>query len=87
MIIAQRWDPFKNKYDPHMIFDRASAFETDMDKKIQCAECGEVISYGEGFTSLHIHTKGGYGYAVCGKCYEKEIERERLAAKFMGETE
>lgn len=51
-----------------------SIFESDMDKLINCAECGKLIPYGEGYTSKAIHTDMGFGYSVCSQCYQQELE-------------
>lgn len=50
----------------------------DMDKKINCAQCGKEITFGEGYTSREIYS-GPWGHTVCIDCMEKERERENDA--------
>lgn len=69
---AQKWSFKTKEYTECKIPPRASLYEIDMDKMIQCAACGKEISYGAGFTSRQIHTHGGLGYIVCDECYQKE---------------
>jgi len=35
--------------------------------------------YGDGYTSKTIHNSVGFGYPVCEKCYNKELEEESEA--------
>jgi len=48
----------------------------NMDKKINCAQCGKEITFGDGYTSREIYS-GPWGHMVCVDCMEKEMERER----------
>lgn len=43
-----------------------------MDKIVACAQCGRKMLFGDGYTSRQIHTRQGFGYAVCEQCYDKE---------------
>ena len=47
-----------------------------MEEIVNCAECGKEIDFGSCYTSRKIHTKGGFGFSVCGDCYEKEWQEE-----------
>lgn len=71
-----KWSPLIKKYIPYMVHNDASFFEEDMDKIVKCAECNRDIEYGDCFSSRLIHTRMGYGYAVCPKCHEEEIREE-----------
>lgn len=53
-----------------------SLYEDDMDKTINCANCGKEIRYGNGFTSQEYHEQlFGFGYVVCEDCHNAELER------------
>ena len=52
-----------------------SIFEQDMDKLVNCANCGKEIRYGNGYTSQEYHeTVFGLGYIVCKKCSDEETK-------------
>lgn len=72
--MAKIWD-FKDKiYHDYELPEKARYHCCDMNEKVQCASCGKEIRFGNGYTSLRIHTPIGYGYAVCHVCYRKENE-------------
>ncbi|NLD11690.1 MAG: hypothetical protein GX671_08080 [Clostridiales bacterium] len=48
--------------------------------KINCADCGAELEYGDSYTSLSIRTDVGFGYCVCKECYNREW-RDRTNAK------
>ena len=58
-----------------------STYENDMDRIVNCAECGKEVPYSATYVSLAIHNVMGFGYAVCPECYEKEWEARELAGK------
>ena len=74
--MAFKWNYETQGYDPYELPEGASCFEADMHREVACAECGCPIEFGDCFTSLRIHTKGGFGYAVCPDCYGIEMNRE-----------
>lgn len=78
---AQKWNFKTKEYEPYELPEGASCYENEMETPIKCAQCGHVMQYGDGYTSRQIHTKGGFGYCVCEKCYEKEWKEERKATK------
>ena len=39
---------------------------------------GRKVAFGDCYTSREIHTEHGFGYSVCGDCYAREWERERV---------
>lgn len=41
----------------------------DMDKIINCVNCGREMRFGDGYTSHRYHTKGGFGFNECEECY------------------
>lgn len=73
-MIAQKWNDKENKYLPYELPEKASCFEYNMNEVICCADCGNEMTYGEGYTSLYIHTPMGFGYSVCKKCYAEEFQ-------------
>ena len=79
----RRWDPVKRRYEPHLVMDKwnLKVYSNDMEEVINCARCGKKIKYGDGYTSRQILTEPGFGYTVCEKCYEQEMEEENEARK------
>lgn len=75
-MIVNRWNAKTQEYEPCEVPKewKVTCFETDMRKMVSCAGCGEVLPYGKTFTSRLLHTKGGAGYAVCGRCHSYEIK-------------
>lgn len=55
---------------------KVKTFSTDMEEKVNCAACGKLMEYDDGYTSRTIHTINGFGYAVCEDCYDKERKEE-----------
>ena len=49
----------------------------DLKEAVNCPHCGKEIPFGGTYTSLEIHTNMGFGFGVCGDCYEKEWERRK----------
>lgn len=74
---AQKWNPKTREYYDYDLPEGACLYSDDMDKVIACARCGEKMRFGDAYTSRQIHTKYGFRYAVCEKCYEKEWEEWR----------
>lgn len=74
MRTAQKWDFEKRKLESVEISDKCSAYEIDMEKKVECPGCGKMIFFGNGFTSRRYHNDLGFGYSVCADCYKKELE-------------
>lgn len=78
---ARKWNPKTREYHDYKLPEGACLYSDDMDKEIACAQCGQKMIFGDGYTSKQIHTEHGFGYSVCGQCYEKEwreaIENEK----------
>ena len=77
----QKWNPKKKEYEPYNVPDdwHVSGYETNMEKTVNCAQCGKPIAFGDGYTSMEVqHKNFGIGYAVCCDCYAKEWERRKL---------
>jgi hypothetical protein len=47
-----------------------------MEEIIVCAACGKALKFGDAYTSRKILSNGGFGFAVCEDCYEKEFKEE-----------
>ncbi len=73
---AQKWDFKARKYYDYDLPEGACLYSDDMDKIVACAQCGRKMLFGDGYTSRQIHTKYGFGYAVCEQCYDKEWQEE-----------
>lgn len=74
---TQKWNPKTREYQDYELPEGACLYSDDMDKEIACAQCGQRMLFGDGYTSRQIHNKYGFGYAVCERCYEKEREEEQ----------
>lgn len=74
-----RWNHHKHIYEPFEVPDdrRCRIYCIDMEELVDCASCGASLKHGEAYTSREIHTRHGFGYDVCEKCYGMEWERER----------
>lgn len=73
---ARIWDFEAKKYSDGEIPDGSTAYKSDLDEVVPCASCGTPDRYGWMYTSRRIHTAFGLGYAVCGKCHERELADE-----------
>lgn len=69
---AHRYIDKESRYVDYELPEGASAYEWDMDKEISCCWCGRKVAYGDCYTSRHIHTQSGFGYAECEQCYYGE---------------
>ena len=50
---------------------------TDMDLELNCASCGQKVSFGDTYTSFEQTTDNGFfGLPVCPDCYNKELKRK-----------
>ena len=78
-MILNKWNYRKHKYEPYKIPDNwnVKTYSEDMDELINCAQCGKKIKFGDGYTSLEVHTNLGIGYSVCDKCWDKEYLRKQ----------
>ena len=81
--MVQKWNFKTRKYKDYEVPSGwyISCYENDMEAAINCAECGNRMTFGEGYTSRTIHTEHGFGYSVCPKCYEAEWQAEKAARK------
>lgn len=72
----RRWDYKTHSYLPHLMpAGNYKTFCHNMDEVVNCAQCGKPLPYGGAYTSMEVHTDIGFGYAVCGACYDGEMYR------------
>lgn len=71
----------KHKYEEIEFEDNKYNFKTysnDMDEIVNCPQCLKEIKFGEAYTSQEYQTLPfGFGYAVCEKCHNEELERRK----------
>lgn len=78
---AKKWDCKTRKYYDYDLPEGACLYSADMDKVIACAQCGRML-FGDGYASKQIHTKHhSFGYAVCEKCHDKELQVVEMITK------
>ena len=67
----RRWDEGARAYQPYHVPDgwKLLCYSADMEEPCNCALCGREMTYGEGYTSLQVHTPTGFGYTVCRDCH------------------
>lgn len=75
--MARKWNWKTHKYDEYELPKKAMMYTDNMDEVCQCASCGKDMVFGDGYTSMEIHTDLGLGYIVCEECYEKEWNRRK----------
>lgn len=76
-IPARRWNYERRQYEPCSLPNMAIKYTENFESIIQCANCEKHIKAGDTYTSKEIHDLYGFGYLVCPKCYELELEREK----------
>ena len=79
MKVYQKWNYETHKYDDYLVPDDKilKTYSNDMNEIVNCCQCLKEMTFGEGYTSMEVHTNMGFGYCVCGKCYEEEMQRRR----------
>ena len=76
----KKWNVKEHEYEDYNVPDdwNVKTFSNDMDEIVNCCQCGKKMRYGEGYTSLEVHTPTcGFGYCTCDSCYEEEWKRRR----------
>jgi hypothetical protein len=78
-MILNKWNYDIHDYEPYEVPDdwNCKTYSVDMEEVVNCPQCGKKILFGDGYTSLEVHTDMGFGYAVCEQCYEKEWNRRK----------
>lgn len=74
---VNRWNWLNRQYEPSEVPEGwyIAVWRGSMHEHVNCAGCGKEDEYGNLYTSMEIHSPGGFGYMVCRECYEKEFER------------
>lgn len=77
--VLRKWNYKKQDYEPYEVPDewKLILFTDDMDEITVCPHCGKEVAFGDTYTSMEIHTDGGFGYFVCKNCYEEEWKRRK----------
>lgn len=78
---AEKWNFEKQEYEEYELPDNCPLFLSNMEEIINCANCREKFKIGDCYCSKTIHNRIGFGYPVCEKCYNKELENERFYQK------
>lgn len=73
--LAGKWNYKTQDYDEYDLPENSCVYTPDMDKVINCACCGNTLTYGSSYTSKEIHTQQGFGFGVCSDCYQSEMKR------------
>ena len=73
---AKKWNTKTKEYEDYKLPDGAISYTDDLDSVISCAACGKAVTAGDTYTSLEIHTDHGFGFLVCGECYNEELKRK-----------
>lgn len=75
MNIVYKWNLNKRKYDKVELPEswHLPIYSNDMSETINCVNCGSPLEYGDGYTSMRYHTKAGFGYYECEKCYKEYL--------------
>lgn len=76
-MILKKWDYKTKSYKDYEIPNQwaVSTYCYNMEQVVNCASCGNKISWGNTYTSLEIHNLLGFGYGVCKECYNEEWNR------------
>ena len=88
MNVLNKWNWEKKEYDKYYVPKEwvMILFSNDMEVKVNCAQCGKVLEYGQCYTSLEVHNNHGFGFGVCEECYKCEHERRRKSELVKKET-
>lgn len=82
-MVLNKWNYKTHKYDKYEVPNdwKCTTYCDDINEIVNCPECGKKVTFGDCYASLEIHTNVGFGYAVCEKCYEDELERKKKCKK------
>lgn len=79
--VLRKWNYEKHDYELYEVPDdwKLILYTDDMDELTTCPHCGKQLPFGYTYTSMEIHTVGGFGYYVCECCYREEWKRRKSA--------
>lgn len=77
-MMLKKWDYKKHEYLPYEVPDTwdVALYCDDMDRRVNCANCGAEHRFGDGYVSQEIQNCVGLGYSVCSKCAKAETARK-----------
>ena len=75
----QKWNFKTKKYEPYSVPDdwHCPITTSNMKEVVNCACCGCLMFFGDGYTSKAIHTDYGIGYTVCSNCSYDEYVMQK----------
>jgi hypothetical protein len=75
-MILKKWNYDKHEYEPYRVPKEwnCSCYSDDLQKIINCCQCGKETVYGYSFTSQEVHLHG-FAWMVCKECHEVEMKR------------
>lgn len=73
----RKWNSKKHIYEDYLVPEDKilKTYSNDMNEKVNCCQCLKEMIFGQGYTSMEVHTELGFGYCVCGECYMEETKR------------
>ena len=71
--MAKKWNYEFGKYSPFKEPKGSTMYADDVKDIVVCPECQEKFRYGDGHSSLVIHSRFGVPFVVCEECHEWEI--------------
>ena len=85
----RKWNDELRSYEEVEIPDdwKIPMFSNDMDEQINCVNCGSLMAYGDGYTSMRYHNNAGFGYYECEKCYYEYYPKRIQRAMEKGELD
>lgn len=79
-MLVNKWDFKRREYTKVEIPKfYHSPLLAEMDEQVNCIHCGNLLPYGNCYTSRRYHSQHGFGYPVCSTCYEEEWKEEHNA--------
>ena len=78
-MVIGKWNYEKHDYEPYEVPNNKilKTYSTNMEEVVNCCQCLKEMKFGDGYTSMEVHTNIGFGYCVCEECYNKEWERRK----------
>jgi len=74
--IIYKWNFEKHEYE-EIINTWGISLIHELGEMTICANCKEPLLFDNGYTSNQWHSKVGFGYSVCEKCFEAEKMMEK----------
>jgi len=74
---AEKYDYEIGEYQQYMLPEGA-VVTAELGQEISCAGCGEKVLFDDSYTSMSITNGFGFGFAICEKCLQQELEARKL---------